>query len=101
MSMQLTVIAKIQLPLDEGQPQGSIDFCLNYPFSEKIDEDLDYSDAIADDPISLGTMANGGAKVVLIKSPIGGCKVAFNGSPEKFPVLPRGACYSSNPLEAF
>ena len=101
MPLPLTVAGKLQLPLDEGQAPAPLDFCLNMAFTEKVNEDRVYAGAIADDPVSLGTMTGGGARLVLVKSHAGGCAVAINGGPTKFPVAPGGVFYWANPLGGF
>jgi hypothetical protein len=101
MPLPLVIVGKLQLPLEEGQQPAPIDLSLNMTFTEKVNEDRVYSAAIANDPVSLGTMANGGARFVLVKSPIGGCSVAFNGAATGFPAPPGGYFLWADPLGGF
>jgi hypothetical protein len=101
MPLPLVITGKLQLPLEEGQQPAPIDLYLNMMFTEKVNEDRVYAAPIANDPVSLGTMASHGARLVLVKSPVGGCTVKFNGAAAAFPVPPGGYFLSADPLGGF
>jgi hypothetical protein len=86
MSKTLKIAGTLTLPIEDGQAVAPVDLTLQFVFTQSLDIDLSYSVLTTDDPISLGTMATGGAKLLLIKSSVGGCTVKLNGSSDSLSI---------------
>lgn len=101
MSEKVTVAGKLGLPLEDGQPNAFMDLAQDFVFTQRINFEGVYDIATVDDVISFGTMATGGAKLVLVKSPSGGCTVKFNADTLAWPVPPGAYFLYANPSGGF
>src|SRR5574343_545456 len=75
MSKNFTVDGSVSVPLQDGQPAASADLTMSFIYTKKAGFDLVYSDAVADDPITFGTLAVAGAKGLLIRCTAGACTI--------------------------
>jgi hypothetical protein len=67
MAMTVTVTGKVQVQLEDGQVPAPIDLGASFPVTQRADFERVYAGAVTDDVVDLGTLATGGAKLVLIK----------------------------------
>lgn len=67
MAMNVTITGKLQVQLEDGQVPAPIALDVTFPVTQRADFERVYSAAVTDDVVDLGTLAVGGAKVVLIK----------------------------------
>jgi hypothetical protein len=101
MAKTVTVTGKLQIPNEDGQAPAPFNLDLSFIYTQKVEVDLSYGAAIIDDPVSFGTMGVGGAKMILVKSPVGGCTVKFNGGTIAWPVPAGGYFLYANPSGGF
>ena len=101
MAKTVTVVGKISLPQEEGQTPAPFDIGLNFIYTKKAEFDQVYDGAVADDPISLGSMATGGAKLLMIKSSVGGCTFKLNGGSLAIPISVGSYLLYVNPTAGF
>ena len=102
MSQAAVVAGSLQAPYEDGGSSGSINLAINFPYTQKINDDLVYAAPVTDQAVDFGTMATGGAKLVLIKCSAGSCTVKFNGvSGLQVPIAPGGYYLWFNPATGF
>ena len=101
MAKTVNVTGNLQIPNEDGGAPAPFDLKLSFVYTQKVETDLSYSATVTDAPISLGTMATGGAKLVLVKSPVGGCTMKFNGETIAWPILAGGYLLYANPSGGF
>lgn len=93
MAQNFTVAGNLQIPLEDAGSSAPISLAISFPYVPRADFSRKYDDAVADDPVNLGTLAtSGGAKGVLVKCAAGTCTVKFNGGTDAWP-LAAGAGY--------
>lgn len=102
MSKTAVAAGTLQAPYEDGGASAPFSIAFNFPYTQKVNEDRVYAGTVTDDPISLGTMATGGAKLVLLKCPSGSCTVKFNGvAGLAVPLAPGGYYLWFNPSVGF
>jgi len=101
MAKSVVITGKLQIPNEDGQASAPFNLDSTFIYTQKVEVDLSYGAAAADQAVSLGTLAAGGAKVILVKSPVGGCTVKFNGSAIAWPVPAGGYFLYNNPSGGF
>lgn len=77
MAQTLIVAGKLTHPDEDGQAAAPISLDSSWVFTQKAAFDRVYDGALADDPIDFGTLVTAGAKLILIKCPIGSCTFKF------------------------
>jgi hypothetical protein len=90
MSQTVTITGKVSIPLEDGGTTAPIDLSASFNFTQKIADDYVFDSAVTAQSISLGSMS-AGAKLLLVKSPIGGGTIIVNGG-TGIPI-PAGAGY--------
>lgn len=102
MSQSAVVAGSLQAPYEDGGSSGNISLALNFPYTQKINDDLVFAGPVTDQAVDFGTMDTGGAKLVLIKCPTGSCTIKFNGvSGLQVPLSPGGYYLWFNPATGF
>jgi hypothetical protein len=91
MPQTVTIVGKVSIPLEDGGTTAPIDISASFAFTKKMADDFVFDDAVTAQAVSLGSMASAGAKLLLVKSPIGGCIVIVNGGTGM--PIPAGAGY--------
>ena len=79
MSKNFTVDGSVSVPLQDGQTAAPADLTLSFVYTKKAGFDLVYPDAVADDPVTFGSLAVSGAKALLIRCTAGACTVKIDG----------------------
>lgn len=101
MAKNVVCSGTLALPQEDGGASAPFKLDFNFVYTKKAEFDQSYDGAVTDDPIGLGTMSTGGAKVLLIKSPVGGCTFKVNGGSTAFPVPVGGEFLYVNPSAGF
>jgi len=101
MPQDFHVSGKVQLPFEAGQTSAPIDLAACFTFSQKADYDRTYLDAVTDDEVDLGPLADAGARGLIVKCPIGTATIKFNGGDTAWPLGPGAYFLYVNPLGGF
>ena len=101
MPQDFNVSGKVQLPFEAGQTSAPIDLCASFTFTQKADFDRSYPEAVTDDEVDLGPLADAGAKGLIVKCPIGTATVKFNGGDVAWPLGPGAYFLYVTPLGGF
>jgi hypothetical protein len=75
----VTIVGKVSIPLEDGGTTGTFDLGASFSFTQKMADDFVFDEAVTAQVVSLGSMASAGAKLLLVKSPIGGGIILVNG----------------------
>jgi hypothetical protein len=86
MAQTFKITGKVELPLEDGQTPATMSLDTSFTFTQRANQELSFSAAAADVAVNLGTLAVGGAKALMVKSPTGGCVIKLNGSTDAIPV---------------
>jgi hypothetical protein len=79
MAQTVTITGKLTIPLEDGGATAPIDLSASFTFTKKMADDFVFDDVVTAQSISLGSMASSGAKLLLVKSPLGGGTIIVNG----------------------
>lgn len=101
MAKTVKITGKLSLPQEDGQADAPYNLDLNFVYTKKAEFDLVYDALATDDAVPLGSMGVGGAKLLLIKSSVGGCTFKVNGGSTAFPVPVGGYELYVNPSAGF
>lgn len=101
MAKNVVISGSLALPQEDGGATAPFKLDLNFVYTKKAEYDQVYDGAVTDDPISLATMATSGAKMLLIKSSVGGCTFKVNGGSTAWPVPVGGYLLYANPSAGF
>lgn len=93
MAQNFTIAGKLSVPLEDTVVAAPIDLGITFPFGGRADFSRKYDGAITDDAVSLGTLATGGAKGVIVKCIAGSCTVKFNGGSDAWPLSTAGGFF--------
>jgi len=93
MAQNFTVAGKLSIPLEDTTAAAPIDLGITFPFLSRADYSRRYDAAVTDDAVSLGTLANAGAKGVIVKCTSGSCAIKFNGGSEAWPLTAGGGFF--------
>ena len=87
MTQTLTIVGRASFPLeDDPAVAAQIDLALTMGLSQIMSEKLVYDALVTDQAVGLGTLSTGGAKVLIVKCPVGGCTIKLNASTDAIPV---------------
>lgn len=79
MAQTVTIAGKLTIPLEEGGATAPIDLSASFTFTRKMADDFVFDSPVTAQSLSLGSMDSTGAKLLLVKSPIGGGIIIVNG----------------------
>lgn len=102
MAQTLTVAGKLTIPLEDSPSVAAVDLGVSFTITARADFSRKYDEAVTDDEVNLGTLADAGAKGVIVKCIAGTCTVKFNGGSDAWPLSATGGYFLwSNSAQGF
>ena len=77
MALTLSVIGRLLASVEDLQQPAAVDLGQNFIFTQRADLECVYPGVVTDDVVNLGSLATGGAKLVLVKVTQGSATIKF------------------------
>jgi hypothetical protein len=101
MAKIVTISGSVSLPQEDGGAAAPYNLSTNFVYTQKAEFDLVFAAPVSAQAVPLGSLATGGAKLLLVKSSVGGCTFAANGESIQWPIAVGAYFLFINPTAAF
>lgn len=101
MATKLQIVGKASIPLEDGGTVAPIDLGIDLAYLSDAYFIRDFTTAVIDEAVNLGSLAVPGAKAILVKCTLGSCTIKFSGGSQAWPLAQGGFFLWCNPSTPF